>query len=256
MSRNRRKNPALPLFPTRLSIHPFQMVPADIFQFGGVHYLLLVDEYSKWPCVVRLRTLTSASTIEALDGFFSDFWTSEEILSDNGKQFDCVEFNRFCVSRQVRHITYSPEFPQSNGLAERHIQTVKMSMLKMFQDDKTLWEVLAAVRSTPVSDQLPSPSVLLQGRHLRVSLPFLPSALTPRLIPRSAAVAPASRRGSFSECAPPSCSLFCPGCRPACKGLCKLSMAKGCSRKGVCRAESLLSPSIGWPTISSNALGH
>ena len=107
------------------------------------------------------------------------------ILLDNGKQFDCVEFNRFCASRQVRHLTSSPEFPQSNGLVERHIQTVKMSMLKMFQDEKTSWEVLAAIRFTPVSDQLPSLSVLLQGRHLRGSLPFLPPTLTPRLISSS-----------------------------------------------------------------------
>lgn len=146
-----------------------------------------------------------------LDGFFAYFWTSEEILSDNGKQFDCVEFNRFCVSRQVRHVTYSPEFPQSNGLAERHIQTVKMSMLKMFQDGKTLWAVLAAVRSTPVSDQLPSPSVLLQGRHLRVSLPFLPSALTPRLIPRclfSSSCADVKERLIFRMCAALMLSLL------------------------------------------------
>ena len=56
-------------------------------------------------------------------------------------------------------------------------------MLKMFHDGCTFWEVLAAVRSTPVSDQLPSPSVLLQSRHLRGSLPFLPGALVPRVIP-------------------------------------------------------------------------
>ena len=67
-------------------------------------------------------------------------------------------------------------------------------MLKMFQDGKTLWEVLAAIRSTPVSDQLPSPSVLLQGRHLRGALPFLPSALTPRLIPSSFVQQQLSRR--------------------------------------------------------------
>ena len=85
--------------------------------------------------------------IEALDGFFADFGTPEEILWDNRKQFDCVEFNRFCASRQVRHLTSSPQFPQSNNLAERHIQTVQMSMLKMFQDGKTLWEVLAAICS-------------------------------------------------------------------------------------------------------------
>jgi hypothetical protein len=40
---NRRKNPALLLFPIRLPINPFRMVSADIFQFGGIHYLLLVE---------------------------------------------------------------------------------------------------------------------------------------------------------------------------------------------------------------------
>ena len=51
----------------------------------------------------------------------------------------------------------------------------------MFQDGCTLWELLAAVRSTPVSDELPSPSVLLQGRTLRGSLPFLPKNLESRV---------------------------------------------------------------------------
>ncbi|EFX62200.1 hypothetical protein DAPPUDRAFT_17139, partial [Daphnia pulex] len=69
------------------------------------------------------------------------------------------------------HVTSSPEFPQSNGPTERHILTVNMTMLKMFQDGKTLREVLAAIRLTPVSSQLPSPSLLLQGRHLHGSLP-------------------------------------------------------------------------------------
>lgn len=106
-------------------------------------------------------------------------------MSDNGTQFASVEFNRFCDKRGVRHITSSPEFLQSNGLAERLIETVKAAMLKMFQDGCTLWEVLAAVRSTPVSDQLPSPSVLLQGRNLRRSLRFLPKKLEPRFVPAS-----------------------------------------------------------------------
>jgi|688.fasta_scaffold519487_1 hypothetical protein len=35
---NWHKNPTLPLFPIRLPVHPFQMVSADIFQFGGLHF--------------------------------------------------------------------------------------------------------------------------------------------------------------------------------------------------------------------------
>lgn len=38
------------------------------------------------------------------------------------------------------------------------------------------------IRLTPVSDVLPSPAVLLQGRNLRRSLPFMPSALTPKFV--------------------------------------------------------------------------
>ncbi|EFX77851.1 hypothetical protein DAPPUDRAFT_105814 [Daphnia pulex] len=53
----------------------------------------------------------------------------------------------------------------------------------MFASGKTLWEALAAIRSTPVSNNLPSPSVLLQGRHLRGNLPFLPGRLTPQHVP-------------------------------------------------------------------------
>ncbi|KAI9552594.1 hypothetical protein GHT06_020459 [Daphnia sinensis] len=82
-------------------------------------------------------------------------------------------------------VTSSPEFAQSNGLVERHIQTVKRTLLKMFAEGKSLWEALAAVRSTPVSSSLPAPSVLLQGRNLRGVLPFLEASLSPKLVPAS-----------------------------------------------------------------------
>ncbi|EFX83838.1 hypothetical protein DAPPUDRAFT_100207 [Daphnia pulex] len=53
----------------------------------------------------------------------------------------------------------------------------------MFTDGRSLWEVLAAIRSTPISSELPSPAVLLQGRHLRGSLPFLQDRLVPQFVP-------------------------------------------------------------------------
>jgi len=79
-------------------------------------------------------------------------------------------------------VTSSPTYAQSNGLVERHIQTVKKTLLKMFTDGRSLWEALAAIRSTPISSDLPSPAVLLQGRHLRGSLPFLQDRLVPQFV--------------------------------------------------------------------------
>lgn len=117
--------------------------------------------------------------------FFRDFGCPEVLESDNGTQFANAEFRDFCRKIGVTQVTSSPEFAQSNGLVERHIQTVKNTLLKMFADGKSLWQSLAAIRSTPVSGSLPAPSVLLQGRNLRGNLPFLPAELAPKIVPAS-----------------------------------------------------------------------
>ncbi len=107
----------------------------------------------------------------------------EVSMSDKGPQFDCAEFRAFCDRRNIRAVSSSPTYAQSNGLVERYIQTVKRTILKMFESSKTRWEALAAIRSTPVSSDLLSPAVILQGRHLRGNLPFLPDRLTPQHVP-------------------------------------------------------------------------
>ena len=107
----------------------------------------------------------------------------EVVMSDNGSQFDCAEFWAFCACRNIRYVTSSSTYAQSNGLVERHIQTVKKTILKMFADGRTVWESLAAaIWSTPVSAELPSPEILLQGRHFRGNLSFLPCHLIPQFV--------------------------------------------------------------------------
>jgi hypothetical protein len=74
---NRCRNPKQPLYPVRLPDYAFQMVSADIFHFESVNYLLLVDLYSKWPCVVPLKSMTSVVLIEEMSRFFCDFGRPE-----------------------------------------------------------------------------------------------------------------------------------------------------------------------------------
>ena len=204
---NRHRNPRLSLFPTKVPDYAFQMVSADLFEFRQIHYLLLVDAYSKWPCVVPMKSTTSAAVIAEMSRFFCDFGAPEELESDNGTQFASAEFRDFCRQMAIKQVTSSPEYAQSNGLVERHIQTVKATLLKMFEDGKTLWDSLAAIRSTPVSATLPAPSVLLQGRHLRGVLPFLPTALAPKHVPASKVrleLEARQARSSFSQARSPS----------------------------------------------------
>lgn len=141
-----------------------------------------MDYYSKWPCVSSLRSTTFSSLIGELDRIFADLSIPSELVSDNGTQFASQEFRHHCRQKDIEQITSSPAHPQSNSMAERTVQTVKKRLLNMVQEGQTLLEALLAIRSTPVDSKLPSPSVLLQGRNLRGTLPFVKTELQHRVI--------------------------------------------------------------------------
>ena len=157
--------------------YPMQTVSMDIFQLEGVEYLVTVDRYSKWPSCYELRSSTSKEIIEVLSRQFLDFGQPETLVSDNASYFTSREFKSFIESHDIQHITTSPHYSQSNGLAERMNQTVKSSLAKCKQTGQSLFEVISSLRSTPIGNDLPAPSVLLQGRNLRSSLNFMPSQL-------------------------------------------------------------------------------
>lgn len=162
--------------------YPHEFVASDLFELHQKHYLMTVDMYSKWPCAVELKSLQSTAVITELDRIFTDFGTPEKLISDNGPQYGCAEFRKYCQQKHITHITSSPQYAQSNGLAERHVQNIKIHLKKMLLDGKGLQDTLAAIRSTPIGDGLPSPAVLLQGRNIRTPL-HQSKQLHPKLIP-------------------------------------------------------------------------
>lgn len=67
-------------------------------------------------------------------------------------------------------MTSSPEFPRSNGLAEKGVQVVKRILKKTNEAGEDFWLGLLSYRSTPLEGGQ-SPGELLQGRQLRSTLP-------------------------------------------------------------------------------------
>ena len=122
-----------PLMPTPLPDFPWQKVAMDLFTSKESCYLVIVDYFSRYPEVIKLRTTTSASIIEAVKAVFSRHGIPETVISDNGPQFSSKEFAKFASQYNFQHRTSSPHFPQSNGLAECTVQTVK-NILKQSSD--------------------------------------------------------------------------------------------------------------------------
>ena len=82
----------------------------------------------------------------------------------------------FLSSHNITHTTSSPHFPQSNGMAERCVQTVKR-LLKQSNDFNI---ALLNYRATPLPWCNRSPSELLMGRCIRTMLPQTTEQLTPQ----------------------------------------------------------------------------
>ena len=112
----------------------------------------------------------------ALKTLFARYGIPEVLCSDNGPQYSAEEFARFMECYGVRHVPSSPRYPQSNGLAERMVRTVKR-ILKKSRDP---YLALLSYRTIPLPWCNLSPSELLMGRRLRMTLPQTTKHLTPR----------------------------------------------------------------------------
>ena len=136
--------------------------------------LIVVDYFSKFMEVNYLSSLSSSETISALKSVFARHGIPEVVRSDNSLQYDSAEFAKFAKDWEFKHVTSSPLCAQSNGEAERAVQTAKNLLLK--EDDPA--RALLAYRSTPLQGGK-SPSELLFGRQIRCTLPCLPESLQP-----------------------------------------------------------------------------
>lgn len=121
---------AEPMLPSETPALPWQKLGADLFHFRGKEYLVVVDYFSRFPELALLSSTTSAAVIVQLKSFFARHGILELIVTDNGCQFISTEFKAFSESYQFCHVTSSPRYPQSNGEAERTVQTVKRLLEK------------------------------------------------------------------------------------------------------------------------------
>ncbi|XP_041774515.1 uncharacterized protein K02A2.6-like [Anopheles merus] len=129
---------------------PWQRVHIDYAgPIDGAYFLVAVDAFTKWPEIAKTASITSHSTIILLRGIFARF----TLVSDNGTQFTSEVFKEFCDANGIEHITTAPFHPQSNGQAERFVDTFKRALKKIRVEKASLKEALdlflQTYRSTP-----------------------------------------------------------------------------------------------------------
>ncbi|XP_018403988.1 PREDICTED: uncharacterized protein K02A2.6-like [Cyphomyrmex costatus] len=161
---------------------PWSQVASDIFHVKGQDYLVIADAYSGFFDFVKLSNLHSTTIIKACKIWFSTHGIPDILLTDNGRQFTSEEFRTFTKQWQFQQRLSSPNFPRSNGLAERYVQEAKKLLKKCMEEGSDIQLALLHHRNTP-RDNLGSPVQRLMSRRTKTLLPVNQKLLHPKIIP-------------------------------------------------------------------------
>ena len=151
---------------------PWYKIGTDVFHLFNRHYLLIVDYTTNYFDISQLPDLESTTVIQHTKAIFAKYGIPKEIMSDNGPEFAAAAYNQFCSDWDIIHTTSSPRYPQSNGLVERTIQTVKRTLKKAIRNNEDIHLALLSLKTTPLQGR-PSPAAMFFNRTPRTLLPTI-----------------------------------------------------------------------------------
>ena len=159
-----------------IHLHAWTKLAMDTFHFEGASYLLIVDYTCRFPVVHGLSSITVQHIGTHCKQVFSEYGWPETLISDNGTCCTVEVFTNMMKEYGVNHITSSPHYPQSNGLAEKYVQIVKNLFHKAKEEGKDMFKCLMIYCNTPLSSNLQSPLQILQNSSARSDLPMSSTA--------------------------------------------------------------------------------
>ena len=168
-----------PIVAHSVPLRPWAKIGTDLMTFQNRNYLVTVDYYSNFWEVDYLDDTRSETVIHKLRSQFARYGIPDECVSDNGPQFSSDEFKSFSRKWDFKHTTSSPLYPQSNGMVERAVQTVKNLMRKATYSRSDPYMAILDFRNTPSQGFNSSPAQRLMNRRTKTLLPTRTTLLQP-----------------------------------------------------------------------------
>lgn len=141
----------------------------------GEYLLVLMDEYSRFPIVEIIKSVSASTTVPKLDKIFAEYGIPLELKSDNGPPFSSLPFHNFAKELGFHHRKITPYWPQANAEAERFMKTIQKAIrtahIEGLNWKQELPKFLRNYRATPHTTTGVTPSELLNGRKLRTKIP-------------------------------------------------------------------------------------
>ena len=160
--------------PWPVTYQPMQRIHVDYCgPFFGQYYALIIgDSYSKFPEVFLTKEATADFTKHALQKFFAREGIAQVLVSDNGTPFTAQSIQQWLKSIGCNQVFSPPRHPQSNGLAENFVRTLKQAVKAFAPSNLTTLHqaidtFLLRYRSANHATTRRPPALLFKGRNLR-----------------------------------------------------------------------------------------
>jgi hypothetical protein len=149
--------------------------------YGNTYFLVVIDRTSKYMEVEPIPDKQAKTVVRAFERCWLYRWgCPAEVVHDNGREFE-GEFSDILKEMGIDVRYTSANTPQSNGLAERSVRTVKSGLMKLISAlpdrDRAEWarlmpRLVMSYNASVQSSLRMSPYFFITGRY-----PVLPFAL-------------------------------------------------------------------------------
>ncbi|XP_055590384.1 uncharacterized protein K02A2.6-like [Uranotaenia lowii] len=162
--------------------YPFQRVNIDLGEIktGNKKLTIMVtaDSFSDFVEVDFLSDSKTNTIVKICKRNFARHGSPEVVVTDNGPQFDNVEWREFAREWDFMPVTSSPYHAQGNGKAESSIKAMKQLYKKCVKSGADFWRALQQHRNTPNAVGS-SPNQRLFCRTTRSTVPIIANRLKP-----------------------------------------------------------------------------
>ena len=176
-----KSQPNQPLMPLEIPSRPWERIGVDLFTFDNKDFLITVDYFSNFWEIDKLNNTLASTVILRLKSHFARYGCPDQVVSDNGPQFDCQEFRKFAEAWDFEHTPSSPGNSKANGKAESAVKTAKSLLRKALDSGKDPYMAILDYRNTPTQGMDSSPAQRLMNQRTKTLLPTSRMQLQPRL---------------------------------------------------------------------------
>ena len=107
---------------------PFEILNMDTYVYDGNIHLIIIDELSRYVWIKPNVQMTRV--YKQIEDFFLQFEAPKKLITDNGKELKNEKMTDICRKFNIQRIPIAAQHPESNGICERAIETIKMQLDK------------------------------------------------------------------------------------------------------------------------------